>query len=152
MFETRKKLRISSILAALVMMLLPMLAYAQNTINVSGVVTDAAKQPVIGATVMVKGSVTGVPTDLDGRYSIQAPSNGVLEFSCVGMTTQTVNVNGKSTINVVLQEDNTFLESVVVVGYGTQKRGTITGAVAGIDSENLLKTKTENHRTCLPVV
>ena len=149
MFETRKKLRISSILAALVMMLLPMLAYAQNTINVSGVVTDAAKQPVIGATVMVKGSVTGVPTDLDGRYSIQAPSNGVLEFSCVGMTTQTVNVNGKSTINVVLQEDNTFLESVVVVGYGTQKRGTITGAVAGIDSENLLKTKTENPQNML---
>ncbi|MCI1639718.1 MAG: TonB-dependent receptor [Bacteroidales bacterium] len=125
------------------------LSYAQNTINVSGVVTDDSDQPVIGANVIIKGTTTGVGTDLDGKYTISVPENASLEFSCLGMITRTIPVNGQKTINVVLSSDKNYLESVIVVGYGTQKRGSVTGAVSGINSSELMKTKTENPQNML---
>ncbi len=122
---------------------------AQDKIKVSGTVVDNTSLPVIGASVMVQGSTIGVPTDLDGNYEIEVDPNGVLEFSYVGFKTVEMAVNGRAKINVVLVEDNTFLESVVVVGYGTQKKGSITGSVVGVNGDNMLKTKSENPQNML---
>ena len=141
--------RIVTILTLLWFSLIPVLSFAQNTVTVSGVVTDDQGEPVIGASVMVKGALTGAATDLDGKYSISVPANAVLEYSFVGMATQTVNVNGRSNINITLLPDTTFLDQAVVVGYGSQKRGSLTGAVAAVMGEDMVKTKTENPQNML---
>ena len=141
--------RYRGIALALAFILMPFVMYAQDMITVSGVVSDDTQQPVIGASVMIKGSTTGVPTDLDGNYSITVPDNAVLEFSSVGLKTVEIPVNGRTTINVVLPTDNTFLESVVVVGYGTQKKGSVTGAVSGVGNDDIIKTKSENPQNML---
>ncbi len=122
---------------------------AQDKIKVRGTVTDNTSLPVIGASVMVQGSTVGAPTDLDGRYEIEVAPDAILEFSYLGYRTVEMPVKGRANINVVLTEDNTFLESVVVVGYGTQKKGSITGSVVGVNGENMLKTKSENPQNML---
>lgn len=122
--------------------------YAQN-IRVSGVVIDSSSEPIYGASVLVKGTRTGVLTDADGKYEISVSSDATLEFSILGMVTKVEPVKGRSVINVVMTDDNTWLETVVVVGYGTQKRGSVTGAVAGLDGDNLVKTKNENPQNML---
>ena len=78
-------------------------SYAQNLIK--GVVVDAADIPLPGVSVLVKGTTTGTTTDLDGRYSINVPKNGILVFTYIGMSKQEVKTSGKRTVNVVLQED-----------------------------------------------
>ena len=122
----------------LAIMVIPVVTFAQGTITVTGTVTDDSEQPVIGASVMVKGSTIGVPTDLDGKYSIDVPADAVLEFSSVGLTTADIPVNSRAVINVVLHTDNTFLESVVVVGSGTQKKGSISGAVSAVNNDDII--------------
>lgn len=124
-------------------------ALAQNDITVKGVVLDNASIPVIGVNVMVKGTTTGVATDLDGNYSITVPQNAILEFSCIGFETVRENVNGRSLINVVIREDENFLDGVVVVGYGTQKRGSVIGAVSGVGTDDIMTTKSENPQNML---
>lgn len=125
-------------------------AFAQTQISISGVVTDTAGDPVVGAGVVVKNNrATGTITDIDGRYTLRAASDAVLEFSCVGMATKTVAVEGQKTINVVLEPDNDFLESSVIVGYGTQKKGSLTGAVVAVGGEEMIRTKTENPQNML---
>ena len=141
--------RYRGIVLAMVFMLMPFVMFAQDIITVTGTVTDDTDQPVIGASVMIKGSTTGVPTDLDGKYSIDVPSNSVLEFSSVGLKTEEVAVGGRSVIDVLMETDNTFLESVVVVGYGTQKKGSITGSVSGGGSDDIIRTKSENPQNML---
>ena len=137
------------ILLVLAIMVMPVVTFAQSVITVTGTVTDDTDQPVIGASVMVKGSTTGVPTDLDGKYSIDVPADAVLEFSSVGLRTVDMPVNDRAVINVVLDTDNTFLESVVVVGYGTQKKGSISGAVSAVNNDDIIKTKSENVQNML---
>ena len=132
-----------------ILALMPVFAFAQRTVTVTGTVVDDSAEPVIGASVLISGTTTGVPTDLDGRYTITVPADASLEFSSVGLQTVTEPVGGRTVINVVLPMDNTFLESVVVVGYGTQKKGSITGAIAGIGAEELIKTKSENPQNML---
>ena len=129
--------------------LLASLGLDAQTITVSGTVVDESMQPVFGASVMVKGSKIGVATDMDGKYEIQAASDAVLEFSFLGFATKYETVGGRGVINVVMAADNTWLESVVVVGYGTQKRGSLTGAVSGVNGENMIKTKNENPQNML---
>ena len=129
--------------------LLASLGLDAQTITVSGTVVDESMQPVFGASVMVKGSKIGVATDMDGKYEIQAASDAVLEFSFLGFATKYEAVGGRGVINVVMAADNTWLESVVVVGYGTQKRGSLTGAVSGVNGENMIKTKNENPQNML---
>lgn len=137
-------------LAAFAILLCPaFLAGAQETVMVRGVVKDGDNVPVIGASVMVKGSSTGVPTDLDGAYGIAVSPDSALEFSCLGFRTETVEVRGRTEINVVLVSDTNYLETVVVVGYGTQKKGSVTGSVAGIGSDDIIRTKTENPENML---
>ena len=110
--------------------------FAQDKIPVKGTVLDSDGEPIIGANVLVKGATTGAATDIDGKYIIETNRDAVLEFSCLGFATVTEKVAGRQVVNIVLQPDNTFLETVVVVGYGTQKRGSLTGAVSGVDSGN----------------
>ena len=83
---------------------------------------DQAGLPVTGAFVLQKGTSNGTVTDLDGQFSINVPSNAVLEVSCMGYETQEVPVAGRALLNVVLAEDSQLLEEVIVVGYGTTKK------------------------------
>lgn len=116
---------------------------AQNK-TVSGTVTDSFG-PVIGASVLVKGTTNGVITDMDGKFTLQnVPSNGTLQVSFVGYKTQDVSVAGKSIINVTLQEDTEMLDEVVVVGYGVQKKSDVTGAMVSVGAKELTSMPVKN--------
>ena len=111
-------------------------ANAQNTR--SGTVTDSkTKEAVIGASVKVKGTTNGVSTDGDGKFTINAPQSSVLVISGIGYTTEQVTVGSSNVINVSLDPSDVSLSEVVVVGYGTQKRTTLTGAIASVSSKTL---------------
>lgn len=112
-------------------------ANAQN-ITVSGVVEDSAGEPMIGATVLVEGSKDGVATDFDGKFTLKCPSKARLTVSYIGYKTQTVDVNGRTEIKVVLLEDSEALEEVVVIGYGgTRARRDLTGSVGSVSGVKL---------------
>lgn len=107
--------------------------------EVRGIVKDEVGVPVIGATVMVKGTTIGVVTDVDGLYSIMVPSGeAVLRISYVGYETQEINVDGRSTIAITMKEDSKMLEDVVVIGYGQQKK---SGVVASVNSVSASEIK-----------
>lgn len=112
--------------------------------SVTGVITDSNNEPVFGATVMVKNTNTGVVTDLKGEYSIQAAPNATLVISCVGLLTQEVAVGGRTRIDVSMKVNNTTLQDVVVVGYGTQSKALVTGSVSGVDGDEMVMTVNEN--------
>jgi TonB-linked SusC/RagA family outer membrane protein len=113
--------------------------FAQS-VQVSGVVTDAADgQPLPGVTVVVKGTQTSTATDVNGRYTVSVPGDATLVFSFIGMKIQEEAVGGRTAVNVVLEADITRLEDVVVVAYGTAKKGTYTGSVAVVGSTDKLK-------------
>lgn len=115
-------------------------AIAQNII--SGTVVDSNDDPLVGVSVMVKGSGTGVATDIDGSYSIYAKKNDILMFRYVGMSPVDIKVGDKTVINVTMQDNAGALDEVVVVGYGTAKRSTITGAVSTVSGAELLNVPT----------
>lgn len=123
--------------------LLPLYVFAQSGITVRGSVSDTRKEPVIGATVIVKGNVNqGTITDMDGRYELRdVPSGATLVFSYIGTKTQEIAVEGRSTIDVILSEDDQLLDEVVVVGYGTQKKVNLTGSVASINMNELTESR-----------
>ena len=109
---------------------------AQTTIT--GTVTDEAGEPLIGVGVLVEGTTVGTVTDLDGHYSLDVPAGAVnLVFSFIGLSDQTVAIGGRTTIDVVLKEDTTFLDEVVVVGYATVKRRDLLGSVSSVGGEKL---------------
>lgn len=110
----------------------------QAQVTVTGVITDNINgDPIPGVNIVDKSTNKGVVSDFDGNYSITVAANSTLRFSYVGFATQTLEVNGRKEINVVLVEQNEGLEEVIVVGYGTQKKGNLTGAVSTIDAEVL---------------
>ena len=125
------------ILSTLLSVLCVFQAFAQNT--VTGAVTDEQGNPVAYATVLVVGTNRMALTGHDGNFSIEESAGDVLEFSFMGMKTETVSVGSQRTISVVMQEDRTLLDDVVVVGYGTQKKASITGAISKVDGEKLAK-------------
>ncbi len=110
-----------------------------QTIRVTGVVTDTRGDSQIGVSVLVEGTRTGVATDISGAYQIVAPERGVLVFSAIGMKTLRVPVNGRSEINVTLEEDILMLEELVIVGFGTQRKENLTGSVATVDVSKSLQ-------------
>ena len=117
--------------------------YAQNTVR--GVVISATDQePIIGATVLEKGSLNGTVTDLDGQFTLAVKNNAVLVVSYVGFTTQEIATEGRSDFRVVLAEDNKLLDDVVVVGYGTMKKSDLTGAVASANIKAFEKSPNTN--------
>lgn len=105
---------------------------------ISGVVTSAENgEPLIGVTVLIKGTTTGSITDIDGRYTIDASAEDILVFSFIGMKDKEVQVGVQTVIDVVLASDNELLEEVVVIGYGTQKKSHLTGAVSKVENKKL---------------
>ncbi len=105
--------------------------------TVNGNVVDETGEAVIGATVMEKGTKNATVTDFDGNFTINMGDSKVLVISYIGMQTQEINVAGKSSVNVVLKEDATTLQDVVVVGYGTMKKTDLTGSVSSVNTEQL---------------
>lgn len=119
-------------------------ASAQNK-TVSGTVIDNTGEPVIGASVLVKGTTNGVITDMDGKFTLQnVPNNGTIQISFVGYKTQDVAVAGKNNLNVKLQEDSELLDEVVVVGYGVQKKSDVTGAITSVNEKTLKERPVQN--------
>ena len=117
-------------------LMLATLTWAQGTVTVKGTVTDQQNEPLIGVTVMIDGQTAGgTVTDFDGNYSLKAASNATLKFSYIGYQDQKIAIAGKTTINVTMKEDAALLEEVVVVGYGTQKKESLTGAVTVVDAK-----------------
>ncbi|MFW2376043.1 MAG: carboxypeptidase-like regulatory domain-containing protein, partial [Cellulophaga baltica] len=114
-----------------------------NAQQVTGTVSDETG-PLPGATVVVKGTTIGTQTDFDGNFSIAAEADATLVFSYVGYKKIEMAVNGKSTIDVVLQEDAAALEEVVVTGYSTQTRGDLTGSVGSVDISEATKAPIVN--------
>lgn len=116
-----------------------------QAITVKGTVADATGEPIIGASILVKGTSNGVITDIDGNFTLSnvAPTATLL-VSYVGYKTQEIRVDGKTSFNIVLAEDAEVLDEVVVVGYGVQKKQSLTGAVTAITSETIQTTKSEN--------
>ena len=126
-----KKLAFSLLLGAFALS-----GWAQQAITVKGTVKDAENNPVIGATVVVKGTTIGTTTDIDGNYTINVNQGQVLEFSYVGMQQSTVTVSNKNVINITMA-DGELLDEVVVIGYGTVKKSDLTGAVASVSGKDL---------------
>lgn len=112
--------------------------WGQN-VAVSGTVTDAGGQPIPGASVVIKGTSTGVATDFDGNYSLNAAATDVLVFSYIGFESREEQVGNRQTIDVVLQEDVSQLDEVVVVGYGTQSKEEITSSITRVSVEDFNK-------------
>jgi iron complex outermembrane receptor protein len=118
-------------LAALLTLCFSFPALAQK-ITVSGTVIDPEGEPLIGASVLVKGETLGTATNIDGEYTISVPSDGILVFSYVGYDTQEIPVNGQTTLNVSMKENSLMLDEVVAIGYGTVKKSDATGSVATV--------------------
>ena len=111
---------------------------------VTGVVVDKDGIPVIGANVLEKGTMNGVITDLDGKFSLNVNENAVLLISYIGYVPQEIEVTGQSSLQIVLAEDTEVLEEVVVVGYGVQKKKLVTGATVQVKGESLAKMNTNS--------
>lgn len=107
-------------------------------LQITGIVKDNNGEPMIGVTVMVKGTGTGAITDIDGKYSVSVPGNkSVLTFSFVGYTAKEVTVGNQRNINVILSEDSKMIDEVVVIGFQSQKKGNLTASVASVGAETL---------------
>ena len=124
--------------------LLSLPALAQRTMTIKGRVTDEKNQPVVGASVVVKGTTTGTKTSTNGDYQIVAPANGTLVISSVGYPTKEILIADQDTHNVSLTTSSIDLEQVVVVGYGTQRKEAVTGSVASIGGEKLRDVPSPN--------
>ena len=121
-----------------------------QTIKVSGQVVDQSGESLIGATVRLKGSQSGVVTDFDGNFSIDAPSNATLIVSYVGYKDREIAVRGRANLNQIqLESDALMLEQVVVVGYGVQKKADLTGSVSIVNAEELKRVSNSNISTML---
>lgn len=117
----------------------PLWIFSQN-ITVTGTVVDEAGDPLIGATVQQKGTGNGIATDMDGVFKLNVPKNATLVVSYVGYTTQTVAVDGRTSITITLKENSEVLDEVVVVGYGQMKRSDMTGSVVSVGDAAIKKS------------
>ena len=115
---------------------------AQTTVK--GVVKDSNGEEVIGATILEQGTKNGTTTDLNGQFTLKVEGKKPLIISYVGMKTQLVNVIGKTNVNVVLQDDVTSLNDVVVIGYGTIKKRDLTGAISQVDEADIRQAPVVN--------
>ena len=127
------------LLSVLILFGTSLAVFAQHTLT--GNVKDQTGEPVIGATVVLKENQTvGTVTDIDGNFSIEAPkANAMLIVSFIGYATQEVQGKGKTPLNIILEEDNQLLKEVVMIGYGTQRKGDVTSSVASVKSDNFVK-------------
>lgn len=120
-----------------------------GVILLKGRITDSQGVPVIGANIVVKSTSQGTVTDLNGNFSLPVNENAILDVSYIGYLSQEIHVAGRSAMNIVMQEDTTALEEIVVVGYGTQLKTTLTGAISHINNQELTVTKNQNIQNML---
>ena len=123
--------------------LLGVSALSAQNITVTGTVTDALKEPIIGASVLQQGTTNGTATDIDGNFTLTVPHGAVIEISSIGFETRTLKADTEK-MNVILVEDSELLNETVVVGYGVQKRESLSGAISQIRSEDIAATRTAN--------
>lgn len=109
----------------------------QQRVTITGIVTDANGEPVIGANVVEKGTTNGTITDIDGKYSLETSLLSVLQVSYIGYNSQEITVKNRKAINIQLKEDTLAIDEVIVVGYGVQRKGNLTGSVSAIKTEKL---------------
>lgn len=147
--DKRKSLLRNSVAWFCMLMLLSVTSvYAQEK-SISGTVKDESGEAIIGANVKLAGGTSGTITDMDGNFKLNVPIKGTLEISFIGYITKKVVITTATTYDIVLKEDSKTLDEVVVVGYGTQKKATLTGAVSAIDNEQLQLTKTQDTKNML---
>lgn len=147
--DKRKSLLRNSVAWFCMLMLLSVTSvYAQEK-SISGTVKDESGEAIIGANVKLVGGSTGSITDFNGNFKLNVPAKGTLEISFIGYVTKKVVITNASTYDIVLKEDSKTLDEVVVVGYGTQKKATLTGAVSAIASDELIATKNQNAQNML---
>ena len=112
----------------------------QNSVKITGKVVDVQGEPVIGATVMEKGTTNGIITDVDGNFTLNVSPNRKLQVSYVGYQTQEITIGSNRTLRITLKEDSELLDEVVVVGYGTMKKSDLTGAVSSVSTQDLMRS------------
>ena len=142
MFVSKKLGRILAAMCAVVLSAGTLLA--QN-VTVTGKVVDNNNEPIVGAYVVVEGTTLGTSTDLNGQYSISAPANGTLTFTCIGYKTQTVSIDRRTVIDVILADDAEMLQETIVTALGIKKEKKSLGyAVEDLSANELMKNKTAN--------
>lgn len=124
-------------LMVLNLMMVTSVSVSAQDIKVSGVVRSESNEPLPGVTIIIQGTATGTVSDINGNYAIEADPNAVLDFSFIGYIKQSVPVAGQSSIDLNLQPDLKQLEEVVVIGYGTQKKSHLTGAISKVENTNI---------------
>ena len=125
-------------LTIMVLLLLNIPLFAQDSYTLTGTVVSKADQsPIPGVTVLILNTTSGTTTDFDGNYSISVKNGDVLQFSYIGFVTQAVTISGQTTLNISLSEDVNALDEVVVVGYGTQKKSHLTGSISKVVNDDL---------------
>lgn len=124
-------------------------AVMQQAKQITGRVLDANNEPVIGANVVVDGTTIGTVTDVEGNFALDVPDGAILKISYIGYIEQSIPVGNKSVVSVILKEDSQALDEVVVVGFGTQKKLNLTGAVTAVSGEDMTKRPVTNAATML---
>lgn len=122
---------------------------SSNAKSITGTVQDPNGEPIIGASVTIKGTTNGTITDIDGKFSLDIPGDGTLIVSYIGYISQSIKISARSIYDIVLEEDTKILNEVVVVGYGTQKKVTLTGSVAAVKGDDLAKSPAVNMTSSL---
>jgi len=130
-------------LIMLPMLLLSLLSFGQS-IKVQGIVTDESGNSMPGVNVIIQGTTVGIVTDMDGKYQIEANAKSTLSFSFIGYKSQDIPVAGKKEINVTLLSSDLQVDEVVVVGYGTSRKSDISGSVASVSSEEMMRKNPTN--------
>lgn len=137
-----EKFKLPLRLLYLLLFVLSTVSLPAQQISISGTVSDSSGEPLIGASVTVPGTKIGAATDIDGNFSLTADAKSTLHFSYVGYKSQDVAVNGRTTINVVMEENSEVLDEVVVVGYGTMDKKELTSAISHVSEKDFLTVST----------
>lgn len=138
--KTPQKAMMKRLSGLFLLLLLSVSAWAQTTVS-GTVIDEKTKEPIIGATILIKGTSNGTLSDLDGNFNLpNVTPNSVIQFSYIGYVSQDIPFKGQTKIDVILKEDSQQLDEVVVVGYGVQRKSDLTGAVASVKAGDALKT------------
>lgn len=138
----KKCKNLSGVLLLVLMLIVGVESATAQQMSVRGTVTDPSGEPLIGASVTVKGSKNAAATDIDGNFSLTADAKSVLQVSYVGFLSKEVPVNGRSNIEIVLEENSEVLNEVVVIGYGTMDKKELTSAISHVGEKDFLTVST----------
>lgn len=141
-------LRLKRLLGLACLLLLAVPVFSQNK-TVTGTVVDELGEPLIGASIQVKGTTKGVITDIDGNFSISVAPDATLVFTYIGMVSQEVEINGRTTLQVQMQSDSQVLAETVVIGYGSAKKRDLTGSIVNVKGEEIANKPVTNPLSAL---